>query len=443
MRRLEFSDGKSNKFWEIAVEGNTYTVRYGRLGTDGQTSTKVYDSPAKAQAEADKLTASKMKKGYAEVAAQAPAAKQGENPELEAAILANREDPQVWAVYADWLQGQEDPRGDLVAVQLALVEKPDDKALKKREAELLEKNARAWLSEFRPEGPWEAASEIEWDKGFWKHAKIWVDWDLEEPDFPKMLGTVLRHPSAKFLESLSLGLADNEGENYYSDSLASLVKHGIRKGLRTLHVGDFEYPDETEISWTEVGSFAKCWTVLPDLEELTLTGGSIGLGVPNAPKLRSLKLETGGLPKEPAQQLAKASLPALERLEVWFGTENYGGECGEAEAAGILKNTAGLANVRWLGLMNSEHQNDLCRAVVQGPLVKQLEHLDLSMGTMTDEGAQVLLDHAPKLAHLKSLNLDRNYLSAEICAKLQAALPMSTIGSQDRDREYIYCSVSE
>ena len=36
MRRFEFSDGKSDKFWEIVVEGNAFTARYGRVGTDGQ-----------------------------------------------------------------------------------------------------------------------------------------------------------------------------------------------------------------------------------------------------------------------------------------------------------------------------------------------------------------------------------------------------------------------
>ncbi|MCB9673989.1 MAG: WGR domain-containing protein [Alphaproteobacteria bacterium] len=443
MRRFEFNDGKSNKFWEIAVEANTYTVRYGRMGTDGQTSTKVYPTPDKAQAEAEKVIQSKTKKGYAEVAAQAPAAKQGENPELEAAILADRLDRKAWAVYADWLQAEGDARGDLVAVQLALLDKPDDAQLKKREAELLEKNARAWLGEFRPEGPWEGAHEVDWHNGFWQRAKIWVDWDLEEPDFPKMLGVVLRHPSAKFLDTLELGLADNEGENFYQEAMDSLVKHGIRKGLRTLHIGDFEYPDETEISWTEVGSFSKCWTILPDLEDLTITGGSIEIGVPTAPKLKSLKLETGGLPQEPAQQLAKASLPALERLEIWFGTEDYGGSCTAADAAAIASNAKGLPKVKWLGFMNADFANEIPAAIAQTPLLKQVDDLDLSMGTMTDEGAQALLDLAPRFAHLKSLNLDENFITDAMAEKLKAALPMVEIGSQEDPGDWVFVSVGE
>jgi predicted DNA-binding WGR domain protein len=66
-RRFEFSEGSSNKFWEIRVEGKSHTVRFGRIGSDGQTKTKDFASAATAQADADKLIAEKTKKGYEEV----------------------------------------------------------------------------------------------------------------------------------------------------------------------------------------------------------------------------------------------------------------------------------------------------------------------------------------------------------------------------------------
>ena len=66
MPRYEFSEGNSNKFWEIQLEGMSFTTTYGRIGTDGQTSLKEYDSEEKAQKEYDKLVAEKTKKGYLE-----------------------------------------------------------------------------------------------------------------------------------------------------------------------------------------------------------------------------------------------------------------------------------------------------------------------------------------------------------------------------------------
>ena len=64
--RFELSEGTSNKFWEIAVEGSSTTVRFGRLGTDGQVQTKDHGAPDKARAAAEKLVAEKTKKGYLE-----------------------------------------------------------------------------------------------------------------------------------------------------------------------------------------------------------------------------------------------------------------------------------------------------------------------------------------------------------------------------------------
>ena len=65
-RRFEFKDTKSQKFWEINQRGKKYTVQYGRIGTDGQTRTKEFDSSADAKAAAEKLIAEKTRKGYAE-----------------------------------------------------------------------------------------------------------------------------------------------------------------------------------------------------------------------------------------------------------------------------------------------------------------------------------------------------------------------------------------
>lgn len=71
-RRFELVEGGSSKFWEITQEGSSFTVRYGRVGTQGQTQKKDFPSEAQAQAAAAKLIAEKTGKGYTEVAA-APA----------------------------------------------------------------------------------------------------------------------------------------------------------------------------------------------------------------------------------------------------------------------------------------------------------------------------------------------------------------------------------
>lgn len=71
MHRFELVEGTSSKFWEIDVEGKSTTVRYGRIGTNGQTQTKTFPTEAKATAERDKLIKEKTGKGYKEVGAGA------------------------------------------------------------------------------------------------------------------------------------------------------------------------------------------------------------------------------------------------------------------------------------------------------------------------------------------------------------------------------------
>ncbi len=68
-RRFEFVGGSSAKFWEISVVGREVTVRYGRLGTAGQTLAKSFGGAEAAQRHADRLVAEKLAKGYVECAA--------------------------------------------------------------------------------------------------------------------------------------------------------------------------------------------------------------------------------------------------------------------------------------------------------------------------------------------------------------------------------------
>jgi len=80
MPRYEFSEGTSNKFWQIDLNGASFTTTFGKIGSSGQTSTKSFDTDAKALVEYNKLIAEKTKKGYqltsggTAVVAAAPAA---------------------------------------------------------------------------------------------------------------------------------------------------------------------------------------------------------------------------------------------------------------------------------------------------------------------------------------------------------------------------------
>lgn len=64
MERYEFSEGSSDKFWEVEVSGCDLTVRYGRIGTQGQSKEKTFASAEAAEKEKAKLVKEKTGKGY-------------------------------------------------------------------------------------------------------------------------------------------------------------------------------------------------------------------------------------------------------------------------------------------------------------------------------------------------------------------------------------------
>lgn len=69
-RYFEFVEGSSAKFWEISSSGNEVTVRYGRIGTNGQTQVKTLADGDAATKHAEKLVKEKTAKGYEEKPAQ-------------------------------------------------------------------------------------------------------------------------------------------------------------------------------------------------------------------------------------------------------------------------------------------------------------------------------------------------------------------------------------
>jgi len=66
LRHFEYVQGSSSKFWEIRLEGDRFTTRWGRIGTNGQTTLKTFSSHNEARREHDALVAEKLKKGYVE-----------------------------------------------------------------------------------------------------------------------------------------------------------------------------------------------------------------------------------------------------------------------------------------------------------------------------------------------------------------------------------------
>ncbi|GJF32228.1 hypothetical protein KNE206_49280 [Kitasatospora sp. NE20-6] len=221
--------------------------------------------------------------------------------------------------------------------------------------------------------------------------------------------------------------------------------------LRGLFVGDITY-EECEISWLQMCDITPVFEAFPLLEELVVRGagedwdgnGGLALTPLRHEHLKALRFEAGGLPGHVVRAVGACDLPALERLQLWLGVDNYGGDWALDDLAPFLTGTR-LPALRTLGLQNTVHQDRVAELVAQAPVVARLESLDLSMGALTDEGAAALLDGQP-LTHLASLDLHHHYLTEPMQQRLRDALPGVALDLSDAkkwDDEWRYVAVAE
>ncbi|MFE7615254.1 STM4015 family protein [Streptomyces sp. NPDC057496] len=221
-----------------------------------------------------------------------------------------------------------------------------------------------------------------------------------------------------------------------------LAGHADRfPALRALYLADV-VGEECELSWLEMCDITPVVEAFGQLEELTVRGCGEPVGDQEVlalrpvrhPALKSLRFESGGLPAGVVRAVGASELPALERLELWLGVTEYGGDATVADLAPLLSGAAFPA-LRHLGLQNSEIQDEIAAAVASAPVVARLESLSLAMGTLGDEGAQALLSGQP-LTHLASLDLHHHYIGAPLVDRLRDLLGPDRVNTEIDEAEY-------
>jgi hypothetical protein len=155
-------------------------------------------------------------------------------------------------------------------------------------------------------------------------------------------------------------------------------------------------------------------------------------------------METGGLDVSVIRSICTSDFPNLEYLELWLGTDEYGANHSVADLQPILSGKL-FPKLKYLGLRNCQHADELAGVVVNSPLLQRIETLDLSLGVLTDEGARALL-LLPLNTTLKKLNLHYNFISADLIRQLKA-LPLTVDASKpsnmDEDDEWRFVAVGE
>jgi hypothetical protein len=272
--------------------------------------------------------------------------------------------------------------------------------------------------------------------------RLSLDYDAETT-MAELLDEFLGKVDPASLEALVIGAWEEPHENSAGDALEALVGRAAElPRLKALFIGDITC-EECEISWIIQGDYTRLLAAFPGLEHLHVRGStSLEWPTTEHPHLKQLVLETGGLPASVLQALSGSSFPKLEHLELWLGSSDYGfdGDLSDVQAAVERLRTPGL---RYLGLRDAEIADQVAPWIAAQPWISTLAVLDLSLGTLGDEGARALLA-SQEVRKLARVDLSHHYICEALQAEMRAAMPGVVLDdAQEEDGDYRYVAVGE
>ncbi|HEX4423157.1 MAG TPA: hypothetical protein VH165_34835, partial [Kofleriaceae bacterium] len=300
------------------------------------------------------------------------------NLDLEARLVADPDDDLGFEIYGDWLHSHGSPHGELIQIQRALRGEPRNVALRRREAELMERHGAELV------GPsfGDRIHHLGWSAGFVESAELSVEGLIELNAYPA-------------------GLVPREllvhGDPWLQSAIDRLVM--LPPTLRRLRLAVGRRGTD---AGALLGDVTALWQAQLRLTHLTVQGGAIELGNVASSCLRELVLQPTTLTADHLRALAAAALPALERLELWFEHDHeWSNQDDEGnrwdhrilrcaielhDVRGLLATTQ-LPALRELRLVNTPLGDALCDVIAASPLAPQLRRLALNRGTITSAGA--------------------------------------------------------
>jgi predicted DNA-binding WGR domain protein len=464
-RRFEFQEGGSAKFWEIRLDGTSHIVRFGKIGTTGQEKAKDFGSDGAAQKDYDKLIAEKTKKGYSEVAGAGPPVPPIDPVELKkhlADLPRGGTDPGPFLVFADWLLTQGHPWGQLIMVQhgIATESKAKVAELEKEEKALVRQIGEALVGKAGRD----KNSRFVWHYGFVREATLASTPEAVEATLDGFLAA----PASHMVEGIVfLPLPKDLGTHQDWDDSPDDIVDPWEKTLSSVaakipasvkHVGFGGWPAPAAAAYVRMPNLAKVSKALPKLETLELTGNCSELGRLDLSELRSLTVRFADAESTHLEAVASAKIPSIERLSVWLGGQSYcvvddvieydydsdedEGGYPERFAASELEGmethdvnmhvdanalTAFLSHpfpqtLKHIGINSADLEGPILEAILDSPLVKRVETLDLSCSKLNDSRAEVLLKNKKALASLKTLDVSHCQLTKDMVKKLHGVV---------------------
>jgi uncharacterized protein (TIGR02996 family) len=296
------------------------------------------------------------------------------DPGLERVLHENPDDDQTWLVYADHFIDRGHPRGALMALESAPVINMVQRAQREADAHTLRLTAMDVLGGSLAG---RAGLNLRWRRGFIHQAFLNGEFDRGAAE--DLLFELLRHPSARFLRELKISCSHHDAQDHRL-LVATLLHAAHTPPLRTLAI---EYATDRWVGDPPLGDVGALGASYPLLEDVSIAGDDTtrftGISLPRA---KRFAFKTTRLQPHALRAIAKAEWPMLEEIELWLDDS----PCTLDDVRFVLA----LPALRRLRVLAAPFANQLVEELVNAPIARQIEHLDLRYGAFDDAGAAVL-----------------------------------------------------
>ena len=109
---------------------------------------------------------------------------------------------------------------------------------------------------------------------------------------------------------------------------------------------------------------------------------------------------------------------------------------GDAGTIKELLANSDFPNLIYLGIVDSEIQDELAQVVLECKYIRQIETLELSCGTLTDKGGSLLLEKLPELPNIRKLDVHHHYLSDEMMEKIKNLSLEADVSEQEEAEKW-------
>jgi len=262
-----------------------------------------------------------------------------------------------------------------------------------------------------------------------------------------LITALSKNSQASGITHLIIGTWEEAFENTPEETVSFLTENAeLFPALSCVFFGEMT-SEENEMSWIYQVDYQNFLKSYPKLEHFQARGGNdLKLSELKSEYLKTLIIETGGMDQYLLQNIIDSELPNLEYLELWFGEDSYGWNGSVVQIEKIVEKYGN--QVSYLGLKNSEIEDDIATYLSENSDTwKSVRILDLSMGNLSDKGAEKLLN-CPNVSSLEYLNLEHHYLSDEMMTKFKNLNIKVNLDEQEKvdeydGEEYRYISVGE